>query len=295
MNLSHIQYFIAVGRYGSVSKAAEMLHVSQPAVSNAIKMLEQELGLSLFHRVKQRVYLTEEGQRYLEKICIIMNDFTEINREMSLLGRNRKTIRYGTPPMIGFFLLARVFSDFEKLRPDVNLEIIEGGSLSLLPEIEAERIDVAIVATQGESQKKYPGLSFKKVGATELACCVSPEHRLAKNASITFDMLRHERLVLFKEGNLQRQIILGAFESLGIEPNIILRTNQLFTVVSFIRKNIGSSFLFRDAANLVEGIVPISFLDRLHIDLCLVWKTTREHYQDVQIAIEFFNRWQVQG
>jgi DNA-binding transcriptional LysR family regulator len=240
------------------------------------------------------VYLTEEGQRYLEKVGAIMNDFAEVNREMVLLGSNRKAIRYGTPPMIGFFLLSRVFSAFETLRPDVRLEIVEGGSLSLLPEIEAERIDVAIVATRGDSPKKHPGLSFKKVGATELVYCVSPEHRLAGNAFVTFDMLQRERLVLFKEGNLQRQIILGAFEALGIEPNIILRTNQLFTVVSFIRKNIGSSFLFRDAVNLVEGLVPVSFANKLDIDLCLVWKTTREHHQDVRIAIEFFKAWPVQ-
>lgn len=295
MNLSHIQYFIAAGRCGSVSKAAEALHVTQPAVSNAIKTLEQELGVGLFHRVKQRVYLTEEGQEYLETVSRIVDEFDRANREMVLLGRNKKTIRFGTPPMIGFCLLPRVFADFESSRPDVCLDVREGGSLSLLPEIEAETIDVAVVATRASFGKAYPGLSFRKVAATELVFCVSPEHRFARKSSVSFDMLRDERLVLFKEGNLQREIINSAFASLSAEPNVILRTNQLFTVISFIRKNIGSSFLFRDAAELAGGIAPISLEDSLDIDLSLVWKTTREHYRDVQIAMEFFENWGAGG
>ena len=288
MNFNQVQYFIAVGRHLNVSRAAREMHVSQPAVSEAIKALETELGVSLFHRIKKRLHLTDEGRHYLEKVSGIMGDLAEVNREMVLMGSNRKTIRLGIPPMIGVFVFPHVFSGFEEYRPDINLLLTEGGSLGLLQELEAETIDLAIVATSGNVPSNSPGLSFQEFGESELMYCVSKKHPLAGKKRVPVQSLANERLLLFKQNYLQNQLVTALLRQARIDPPVILHTNQLFTIVTFVQENIGSSFLFKDAARQIKDVAFISLEPEVRITLSLAWKTSRTQYRDVEAFLDFF-------
>jgi len=288
LNLNKIQYFIVVGKLLSVSGAAKEMHVSQPAVSEAIKSLENELGVSLFHRIRKRLHLTDEGKYYLDKVTAIMGDLSTVTREMVLLGTNKKTIRLGIPPMIGVFVFPHVFSGFERHRPDINLLLTEGGSLGLLQELETERIDLAIVATSSRIPMHAPGISFQEFGKSELMFCVSKKHPFAKKKTIPVAMLAKERLLLFKQNYLQNQLVSSLLRQAKISPQIILNTNQLFTIVTFVQENIGSSFLFKDAARQIKGVSFIGLDPAEHITLSLAWKTSRPQYKDVEAFLDFF-------
>jgi DNA-binding transcriptional LysR family regulator len=289
INLNKVQYFIAVGQHASVSGAARALHVSQPAVSDAIKSLEKDLGVQLFRRIRQRVHLTEDGKVYFDKMSAVIKEFSSINNEMRNMGTHKITVRLGIPPMIGSFVFPHVFTGLEKARPDINLELKEGGSIELLQEIYSESIDLAIVADSSRFRYSNSSMSFLKISSTELMFCVSPEHRFADKKAIDIKDIKDERLLLFKEGYIQKEIITTCFREARIEPKVILYTNQVFTIASFIQKNIGTSFLYSDAVKLLEGVVPISFKKKIELDLSLVWKASRAHYSSVQGVIRYFS------
>ncbi|GFH62813.1 MAG: LysR family transcriptional regulator [Candidatus Desulfovibrio kirbyi] len=286
MQLHKVQYFLAVARHASVSEAARELHITQPAVSDAIKALENDLRVQLFRRVRQRVHLTEAGKYYADKMSAVVKNFLSINNEMLYIGTHKMTVRLGIPPMIGSFIFPTVFTGLENTCPDINLELKEGGSLGLLQEIDSESIDLAIVAASARFQHNKPSITYIKISSTELQYCVSPKHHFSEKKFINIKEIDGEHLLLFKEGYIQREIITTCFREAEIDPKVVLYTTQLFTIASFIRRNIGTSFLYADAVKLIEGIVPISLKPKIKLDLFLVWKTGRTHQRSMQSAVQ---------
>lgn len=125
MKLSQLQYFQAVRKYGSISKAAEIIHITQPSISNAIRQLENEFGLNLFYRVNGRLRLTEAGKGFSGHVNEILRKVENTERRMASLGQESSVIKVGIPSVIGSALFPTIFSGFNAARPYVSLEIHE--------------------------------------------------------------------------------------------------------------------------------------------------------------------------
>lgn len=287
MNLHHLHYFAAVGKFSSVSKAAREIHVSQPAVSEAVKQLESELGVHLLHRVRQRVYLTEEGAHYLTRVTKVLDELNAANEEMIAIGKNRKTIRLGSPPMIGSYLFPRIFAEFKDHRPDIDLALQEGGSAALVQRLVDETLDLAIVSLPHDYLQAIPGLSFRVMKNTEFLYCTSRNHRLAGRDRIPIEELAAEKLLLNEPGYMQHDLIAHAFSAKNLTPQVMLYTNQLATIVELIQLELGSSFILSDALARVQDVVAMPLEDRIILEMSLVWKTSRTQYRDVKTFIDF--------
>ncbi len=96
----------------NITRAAEMMNISQPSVTNAIKDLEAEFGFKLINRKSKGFSLTKEGEAFLDYTNSLLSNVDEMIRSMSELGKNRKTVRVGTPPMIGSIFLPLFYKDF---------------------------------------------------------------------------------------------------------------------------------------------------------------------------------------
>ncbi|NLO32727.1 MAG: LysR family transcriptional regulator, partial [Candidatus Hydrogenedentes bacterium] len=105
MTLLQLKYFQSVCRYDSVSKAAESLNISQPAISIAIKELEEEFGVSLFIRDKKRLVLTTEGTFFLNKVSEIQPQIDSLSRLMADLGNKERVLNLSVIPMSGSNLI----------------------------------------------------------------------------------------------------------------------------------------------------------------------------------------------
>ncbi|MDL2294036.1 LysR family transcriptional regulator [Ruminococcaceae bacterium OttesenSCG-928-D13] len=292
MNLNHVEYFIAAGRLGSMSKAAAELHVSQPAVSDAIKSLEKELGVRLFHRVKNRVHLTEEGEYYLERVARTVAEFKAVNDEMLSLGHHGGAVKIGVTPMVGTFMLPQIFTGFSAYSPGTELIVREGGSYELLNALMDESIDLAIVSTSEKSRAGFAAqISFRKLTSTEFMLCLPGGHPLAKRKSVPMRTLDGEPLILFEKGFLQNRMVNTAFQLCGIEPRVLLETSQLHTVVAFIKQGIAASFLFPEVADTLEGTARLSVNPPLTVDLELAWKPSRPTYRDARLFISFLSNY----
>lgn len=112
MNLIQLRYFQAVCACGNLTQAAQQLHISQPSLSSAIQTLEKEFGVGLFVRQYRGVELTAEGEQLLKLSRSLTENADKLVRIMQDLGAGRHILRLGVPPVLGGWLLPRLYTDF---------------------------------------------------------------------------------------------------------------------------------------------------------------------------------------
>ena len=132
MKINQMEYFAQVCRLGTITRAAKELHVSQPSVTAAIHEMEKELGVSLFYRRNNKLYLTEEGNFVLDRVVDILKDVERLDRDLKGFVGTKNLIRLGVPLQIGACLLPLLFGKFRKMNPEVKLEIQESGAMDIV-------------------------------------------------------------------------------------------------------------------------------------------------------------------
>lgn len=269
MNLTQLKYFNAICSYNSISAAAQALYVSQPTISNAIKELEEEFGVSLFKRHYRGMALTKEGETLLKMSRDLIYRAEQIEKVMGDFGKNRKTLRLGVPPMIGSMFLPFIQGEFRKEHREIDLEISEGGKSELLEKLENGYLDMIFISHNSELKDT---LAIQHIMSVETVFCVSEKNPLAKLKEVTPNDLVNTPLVLFKNSFFQTELIKKAFTDESITPQILLQTEQLSNVLNLIRENTASGFLFRPLTKSHPEIVAIPMKKRLFADISLVWK-----------------------
>lgn len=282
MTIMQIRYFLEVCKRSSITRAAEQLHVSQPSISNSIRELETELGVNLFHRIKKRLSLTQEGLYFSQKAGQIIMNLDLLTEEMLDIGSKRNKIKVGVPPMIGTFLFPDIFEVFQKLNPNIRLEMIEHGSLRLHELIQQEVLDIAFAIMEPGSEN-LNSLNIKK---TTLQYCINRNHALAGKKSVNFEDLADEPVILFQSGSYQNELILSRFHESGVDPNIILYSNQLYTMKQMIAKGKCGTFLFQEIQEMDQELTGIPLAEPIELDIALIWKKERHMYSDTAKLIE---------
>jgi len=291
MTLSQMRQFQAVCHYKNVTRAAAALHITQPSVSSSIKDLEAEFGINLFHRLNKRLTLTQEGEFYLEKVTSVLVQVDNLSEQMRDMGNKKNLIHIGVPPMIGTFLFPTMYDAFHTLNPCINLEILEHGSLRTRQMVKNDDLDIAIAIMDEQAD---PELNRLDILRTSLYYCVSPEHHMSDRAEISIKDLAEEPLILFKPDSSQNAIVNEQFARLGITPNVMLSSSQLYTIKKFMSKGRAGAFLFKEIADMEDDIVGIPLSSPIVMDICLIWKKNRFIYSDASKFIAFTKeyKWQ---
>lgn len=241
MNLNQLSYFNAVCVHQSISKAADQLHISQPSLSAAIRELENEFGVTLFTRHYRGVRLTEEGQTLYALSKDLLSRAEQTTAVMKDIGRGRKTLRLGVPPMIGSLILPKIYRDFPQ--ENISLEITEGGYHDLVRKLLDKEVDLAFLPHTGALD---PAFSCIPIGTLEVCCCAKASHSLANTGTVTPLQLGEYPLVLFENSFLQTEMILSWFQKEHVDPRILLQTQQLSTMLRMLESGTALGFLFRE-------------------------------------------------
>src|SRR5687768_5263493 len=148
MELRHLRYFAAVAGKLNFSRAADELHVAQPAISQQVRMLERELGVQLFDRVGGKVTLTKAGEALLPHALRILAAVETARHEVNELGTlTRGTASLGAPPTVSGNLLPAALSRFKRVFPGLEVTLREAGTERLLKLVDGGELDLAIVVT----------------------------------------------------------------------------------------------------------------------------------------------------
>ena len=284
MNLNQLKYFNTVAEQGSVSKAAELLHISQPSLSAAIKELEEEFGTTLFNRHYRGVALTREGNAFYKMSSDIIKSAERCETTMRDMGMGRKILRLGVPPMIGSVILPHIYNNFLKVEENISLETAEGGYRELLYDLENEKVDLAFLPHTSPLPSE---LSSVTVGKMEIVCCTAENNPITELESVNPKNLSKSRLVLFENSFFQSKSILDWFKEEKITPNVLLRTEQLSTVISMVKKSDAVGFLYRELAADHPELKFLPTEKPMNITVSLVWKTDKRLGNSMRQFIKF--------
>lgn len=269
MNFNQLKYFNAVAEQGSVSKAAELLSISQPSLSAAVKELEEEFGVALFSRHYRGVTLTREGAAFYKMSLDILKSVEKCEAAMLDMGRGRKILRLGVPPMIGSVILPHIYNDFLKKQDDIVLETAEGGYSELLESLEDEKIDLAFLPHTSSLPSTFDSLPL---GEMEIVCAAAKDHPICKSERVSPESLAPHPLVLFETGFFQSKSILDWFREENISPKVLLRTEQLSTVISMVKRSDAVGFLYGFLAADHPDIAFLPTEKPMNLAVSLVWR-----------------------
>ncbi|MBS6954358.1 MAG: LysR family transcriptional regulator [Enterocloster asparagiformis] len=284
MKINQMEYFAQVCRLGSITRAARELHVSQPSVTAAIHELERELGVSLFSRRNNKLYLTEEGDFVLDRVTDILRDVERLDRDLKGFVGTKNLIRLGVPLQIGACLLPLLFGKFRKLYPEVKLEIQESGAMDIVRALLDDQLDMAIVSIDTSRQWD---VNWTPLYESQFCFCVAAGHPLAGRESITFEEACGQPLVAFKEGFYVNERIRQRMEECGVKPELRMRTEQLHTVKNLVVHGGCGAFLLKEAVLSDPLIRPIPMDPPMTARIGVITRKGRPMYSDSRKMLSF--------
>lgn len=268
MKIIQMRYFQAVCQNNNISKAATACEVSQPAISCAIKELEEEFGVRLFVRNNNRLSLTEDGRFFLGQVNYLLSKIDETELQMKDRGERMKSIRIGVPPIIGTFIFPRLVNGFLKSDPEVQFSITETGSLKVMHLLENGTVDLGIVTYDSEMDKKF---AYVELVDTEFVFAVHKNHHFAKRETLRFEDLDQESIILYAIGSYQARLITQKIEQTGIQPHVFLHSSQLASILECLKIANTGAFLHKEIVAMNPEIIGIPFEDPIRVKIGIVY------------------------
>ena len=257
MTLRHLRIFVAVCTWGSITRAAEKLHMAQPSVSLAIRELEEYYQLQLFDRISRKLYLTGDGERFLKYASHITSLFDEMENSMEHWS-DMESMSIGSSITIANSLLCECLHSYKLEYPKRQIQILIENSMILEESIVSNQLDLALIEgipTHEHIQK----LSFFK---DELAVICARKHPLAEKQKLCLQDIAQEPFLLREKGSGTREILDSIMKVHDIQLHPIWESASTRALVKGVQFGFGISILPYQMvkAELEAGIVTRLYL-----------------------------------
>lgn len=285
MELRQLRYVVALADERHFTRAAAREHVAQPALSQQIRKLEDELGVALFHRTTRHVALTEAGVRFVARARRALAELEGAETELQQLrGLLAGSVTIGLSQTPGPLDILRLLADYHERHPGVRLVVREGISIDLAQELAADQLDLAFLT--GETAGA--GLHAEPLGAEPLTAVLPPDHALAGRASIQLRTLRHERFVAFPIGATIRTTFDRAAAAEGFTPSVGFETYDASRARAIASAGLGVAILPESDARRPGPDVAVVALTRPKLEhaVALCWREDRHHSPAALALIE---------
>lgn len=259
MTLNELKFIVALAKVRNFRKAAEACFVSQPALSFAVKKLEDELGVLLFERNRNEVTITPIGERVIEQAILAIEEANRV-KEIAKQGSNQLAgpLRLGVIYSVGPYLLPEIIPILRKTAPEMPLIVEENITSNLEGQLRNGVIDVAIIALPFD----IPGIKTLPLYEEEFVVVVPSSHQWAKLSTVDAIELADEKILLLNSGHCFSNQVLQACPKLS-QKGEILQGNSLDTIRNMVASNLGLTVLPASATisryeNPLIKVVPFS-------------------------------------
>lgn len=235
MELRHLRYFVAVADTGSFGRAAARLSITQPALWRQVHDLETTLGVRLFERVGRRVRLTLDGEGLLRRSRDLLSAAEQLRAHAETLrGGEAGSLRVGASPQMIQSVLAPFLARFLSSRPDIELQLIEAGGVTLRDSVVRGDVDLALVVLRGGEQ-----LQGRPLFPGRLLAAMSSAHRLRRSATLDVTDLDSEAVLLLREGFGTREIFDAACRIAQVQARIVLESGDPQSLIALAEADRG--------------------------------------------------------
>src|SRR3954470_7645316 len=253
MELRQLAVFVAVAEERSFSRAADRLHVVQSAVSAAVRRLEREWGVELFHRTTHHVTLTDAGRALVAEARAALVAAAAVEHAVDEgRGGLRGTVRVGVMQSTGLSV-AGTIAAFRAAHPVVEVEGRQGPSEQQAEAVRTGELDLAFV---GLPDQRLPGLTVTTLAELEMRLLCPAGHRLAGRAAVELADLAAEPFAELPPGWGVRVATDRAFAAAGVGRRIAYEINDVGTVVDFVRHGLAVAILTAGMAG-DDGIATV--------------------------------------
>jgi LysR family transcriptional activator of glutamate synthase operon len=290
VNLTQLEYFLAVARSRNFSRAAEDCYISQSSLSKQIKALEKELGVDLFVRSSAGVHLTPAGEMFFS---FAGNTHRDHERVLLSLGRYsagaHDRVRFGAVPLMEAYNLDSTLADFQIDNMDTQVDLFEREQVNLLRRLELDQLDVAIMITNNLSHDEYDWVALVR---DEIVSVCSNHHPLARAHRISLSDLKDERFVMLDGNSANHEIFCGECRKEGFFPNVIFMHARHRPLLSAVNRGIGITALARGLTHTKDEAafccVPLE--SPIYMETGLVFRKDRELTPWAKKLVTFFAR-----
>ncbi len=280
MKISILKTFLTVVEEKSLTRAAEVLYLTQPAVSKHIKMLEKFFNARLFHRQGQKITMTEAGQILYHQSKKILKEWESTTLKINELSTTvGGVLRIGASTIPGEYLLPYLLGAFQKEYAGVEIKLEVGDTQEVVRKILAEEIHLGVVGAWIERKK----LLAKKFADDEVVLVLHPEHPLAGEDRINPSILGKENLIWREKGSGTRKVVEEKLLKAGIsvetlEPVMELGSTQ--AIITAVEAGLGMSFVSIWAVRREEALkrLVVKRLEGVSLHRKLYYLYPKEHY-----------------
>lgn len=244
MDISQLEVLIAVAEERGFSRAAERLYRTQPAISQAIRRLEEEIGAPLFDRSSRDGTLTDAGEallKYAYQMLNLRRDAQEAVKELKGLRRGKLSISANEYTVT--YLLS-IISVYRARHPHIKIEVKRGMARHIPAEVLARDVELGVISFRTGD----PALKTVSVGADEIALIVSPKHPLARREAISVRELGVESFIAHNVKSPYRERVVETFEKYRTPLNISIEMPTLEAIKRLVEQNLGVALIPRMAA-----------------------------------------------
>jgi DNA-binding transcriptional LysR family regulator len=295
MELRQLRTIAAVARHRSLTKAGDELFLTQPAVSQQIRRLEEELGVDLFHRTSRRVELTPEGRVVLGYAERVLAEVDGLHSELEdITGLLSGEIRIGGVYPTGPYDLFAMLAEFRAAHPGVAIHMVEETQDDTLHALRADELECAFIAHDPDAL----GDEFVAhlLWMDELVVALPVGHPLAAESSIDFDQLASEDLIAYRENSAIRRRLESKMAERGIEPRNAFICTEMAAVRALASRGLGVAVIPRSVAEQAGPPIELRPLapERLTWPVALVWRAARRQSPAgkafLQVALDYAQR-----
>ena len=286
MTLSELRFIVAVARERNFRRAAEKCFVSQPALSLAVKKLEEELGVMIFERNPNEVAMTPIGEAIIEQAIRALEEANRV-KEIARQGNNQLigALKLGVIYSVGPYLLPLIIPTLRETAPEMPLDVEENITAHLETQLRNGVIDVAIIAMPFD----VPGTRVEKLYTEKFMVMVPSSHPWADRKSIAPSELADEKVLLLNSGHCFSNQVVQVCPDLSRKGEV-LQGNSLETIRNMVASNLGITVMPASAAtaryeNPLVKLIP--FAEPVPTrQIAIVWRKSYSREQAVGKLVE---------
>ncbi|MBP1907555.1 DNA-binding transcriptional LysR family regulator [Paenibacillus turicensis] len=278
-----LYYIDTLLKYSNYSKAAKALYISQPYLTKVIKKVESELNCELITRNKLPYRLTEQGKIYYQYLTSMENNYAKLIREITYVSdMDNQVLRIGILPSLGSYLTPLFLPEFLALHPTYKINLLED-----LPEkneklLQNNELDFWIGQNSGSISPNLNAVSWGKHSYSAIIprCCELYQQDVAiiPEGSLDIREILGQRLILTSKGSAIRKQIDQLLSVYKIQPNILLESNDIYTVLKLAKRNLGLTII-PESIHIKEcppeyNIYPIP-MDKMSLDYFIAYQSER--------------------
>src|SRR5947209_13037944 len=225
MELRQLRYLVALAEERHFTRAAGREHVAQPALSQQIRKLEDEVGVPLVERTTRQVAITHAGRLLVARARRILGELDAAGAELAALkGMESGRVTVGTMHTMGPIDVSLPLAIFHERHPGIELAVLEQSSEELAAMLRDDTLDLAFLSVTERVESH--GLGLHQLVSEELVAVLPSDHRYARRRKLRMAELEHEEFISYREGARLRELLVAAGRHGGFQPQIKLESNE---------------------------------------------------------------------